>query len=104
MQALWVLGSAATLQRSPVWAALLEDAERRVKIVPDAVARCALTFKQCLSAVLFQVSLTGHKAPSMPVSCSVHGSAHTLCLGPESTHSAPGEGTLFCPAAVCSRT
>ncbi len=47
VQALWVLGSAATLQRSPVWAALLEDAERRVKIVPDAFARCAFAFKQC---------------------------------------------------------
>ena len=40
-QALWVLGSAATLRRSPVWAALLEDAEKRTKIVPDAVARYA---------------------------------------------------------------
>lgn len=42
MQALWVLGSAATLQRSPVWAALLEDAQKRAKIVPDALARCAI--------------------------------------------------------------
>ena len=41
VQALWVLGSAATLRRSPVWAALLEDAETRTKIVPDAVARYA---------------------------------------------------------------
>ena len=41
LQALWVLGSAATLQRSPVWAALLEDARKRAKIVPDALARCA---------------------------------------------------------------
>ena len=44
VQALWVLGSAATLQRSPVWAALLEDADRRSKIVPDAFARCAVRF------------------------------------------------------------
>ena len=42
MQALWVLGSAATLQRSPVWAALLEDADKRAKIVRDAFARCAV--------------------------------------------------------------
>lgn len=41
VQALWVLGSAATLRRSPVWAALLEDAEKRTKIVPDAAARYA---------------------------------------------------------------
>ena len=34
-----MLGSAATLRRSPVWAALLEDAEKRTKIVPDAAAR-----------------------------------------------------------------
>ena len=42
LQALWVLGSAATLQRSPVWAALLEDAEKRTKIVPDAFAKYAV--------------------------------------------------------------
>jgi hypothetical protein len=41
LQALWVLGSAGTLQRSPVWAALLEDAQKRHKIIPDALARCA---------------------------------------------------------------
>ena len=45
VQALWVLGSAATLQRSPVWAALLEDAERRVKIVPDAFCEVRICFQ-----------------------------------------------------------
>lgn len=48
-QALWVLGSASTLQRSPVWAALLEDAQRRGKIVPNALARCC-TQDRCSSS------------------------------------------------------
>lgn len=39
--ALWVLGSAQTLKRSPVWAALLADAEARGLVIPHASARCA---------------------------------------------------------------
>lgn len=39
--ALWVLGSAQTLRRSPVWAALLGDAEARGVIIRNASARCA---------------------------------------------------------------
>ena len=37
--ALWVLGSAQTLKRSPVWAALLADAEARGLVIPHASAR-----------------------------------------------------------------
>jgi len=39
--ALWVLGAAATLRRSPVWAALLGDAEARGVVVRGASARRA---------------------------------------------------------------
>jgi senataxin len=39
--ALWVLGAAATLRRSPVWAALLADAEARGVVVRGASARRA---------------------------------------------------------------
>lgn len=38
-RALWILGAAATLRRSPVWAALLQDAGQRGVIVPGASAR-----------------------------------------------------------------
>uniref|UniRef100_A0A061SGN7 Senataxin n=1 Tax=Tetraselmis sp. GSL018 TaxID=582737 RepID=A0A061SGN7_9CHLO len=37
--ALWVLGDAATLGLSPTWRALIEDAERRRRIIPNASAR-----------------------------------------------------------------
>jgi senataxin len=40
-QALWVLGSAATLGRSPVWAALLGNARERGVVIRDAHARHA---------------------------------------------------------------
>lgn len=38
-RALWILGSAATLQRSPVWAALLEDVRRRGLLINSAAAK-----------------------------------------------------------------
>ncbi|KAL0034221.1 hypothetical protein WJX77_004006 [Trebouxia sp. C0004] len=37
-RALWILGSAATLKASPVWQALIDDAEQRGTIVKDATA------------------------------------------------------------------
>jgi senataxin len=37
-RALWILGSAATLSASPVWAALIQDAEARKCVVWDACA------------------------------------------------------------------
>ncbi len=40
--ALWVLGSAQTLKQSPVWAALLADAEARGVVIRNASARCTL--------------------------------------------------------------
>lgn len=40
-RALWILGSAATLQTSPVWRALLADAQQRQIIIEDAHAECA---------------------------------------------------------------
>lgn len=39
-RALWILGSAATLHHSPVWAALLDDARRRGLLIQKASARC----------------------------------------------------------------
>ena len=39
--ALWILGSAATLTRNPVWAALLDDARARGVLIDDASGRCA---------------------------------------------------------------
>ena len=44
-QALWVLGSAATLGRSPVWAALLGNARERGVVIRDAHARCTVSCK-----------------------------------------------------------
>jgi senataxin len=41
-QALWILGSAGTLERSPVWAALLKNAQERNVIIRNADARCAM--------------------------------------------------------------
>ena len=38
-RALWVLGSRITLERSPVWAALLADAAQRGLVVRNASAR-----------------------------------------------------------------
>lgn len=38
-RALWVLGSAATLYQSPVWASMIADAENRRLLVRDAHAR-----------------------------------------------------------------
>ena len=47
LQALWVLGSAATLERNPVWAALLANARERGCVIQEANARCIC---QCLLA------------------------------------------------------
>lgn len=47
-QALWVLGSAATLERNPVWAALLANARERGCVIQEANARC---FCQCFLAL-----------------------------------------------------
>ena len=38
-RALWVLGSAATLKQSPVWASLIEDAAARGLLIRNAHAR-----------------------------------------------------------------
>ena len=38
-RALWILGSAATLRQSPVWSALIQDADQRGSIVHKASAR-----------------------------------------------------------------
>lgn len=43
-RALWILGSAATLQTSPVWRALLDDAQQRQIIIEDAHAECAQAY------------------------------------------------------------
>ena len=39
-RAFWVLGAAATLRQSPVWAALLADARQRGLVIQHASARC----------------------------------------------------------------
>lgn len=33
---MWILGNASTLERSPVWGALIENARQRSSIVPNA--------------------------------------------------------------------
>ena len=58
-RALWVLGNAVTLLQSPVWAALLRDADARGFIIPNASARYLGFFRFCAQSNQVEFNVRG---------------------------------------------